>query len=73
MIRRGYILSLGAALLFFTAAIGAGTTVMLLDPPGPNEYLFPDRPVVLEVDTIAHYYPKWWGTEKCMPWMWSQK
>ncbi len=51
MIRRGYILSLGAVLLFATAAIGAGSTVMLLDPPGPNEYLFPYQPIVALVDT----------------------
>ncbi len=51
MIRRGYILAVGAVLLFVTAAIGAGSTVLYLNPPGPNEYLFPDRPVTLPVDT----------------------
>ncbi|CAN5440362.1 cell surface protein SprA [soil metagenome] len=51
MIRRGYILSLGAVLLFVSAAIGASSTALLLDPPGPNEYLFPDRPVILPIDT----------------------
>lgn len=51
MIRRSYILSLGAVLLFATAAIGAGGAVLLLDPPGPNEYLFPNQWITFAVDS----------------------
>ena len=31
------------------------------------------RILVLEVDSIAPCYQKWWGAVKCMRWMWSQK